>query len=195
MTALKKQDIIKILTLIRANYDNAYASTSVEEAEMLINFWYDCLNKYSYETVYEATKTAISKSQYIPRLANIVNEAEKIVTADRKSDEELWAELTDKLYEVYDVSRYLAYPQHYESASKKLDDIYASFSEELKLYVVNVSSLVDISELQPENLIYERVRFLKQMPVLRAHAKDKQAAQMLLKSIPSTPSLTDGKKK
>lgn len=195
MTALKKQDILKILTLIRANYDNAYASTSIEEAEMLINFWYDCLNKYSYETVYEATKNAISNSQFVPRLANIVNEAEKIVTADRKSDEELWAELTDKLYEVYDVSRYLPYPQHYKIASKKLDKIYISLSEDLKLYVVNVSTLIELSELQPENLVYEKARFFKQMPVLRAHAKDKQAAQVLLNGINSTPSLTDGKKK
>ena len=195
MTALKKQDIIKILTLIRANYDNAYSSTSIEEAEMLINFWYDCLNKYSYEVVYEATKNAISKSEYIARLANIVAEAEKLVAVDKKSDEELWAELTDNLSEVYDVSRYLAYPQHYDNASNKLDQIYSALSEELKLYVVNVSTLIELSALPSENLVFEKARFFKQMPVLRKHAKDKQAAQMLLGSLNAILSLTDGKKK
>lgn len=193
MTALKKQDVIKILTLIRANYDNAYANTSAEEAEMLVNFWYDCLNKYSYEIVYEATKNAICKSEYIPKLANIINQAEKLTAPDKKSDEELWAELSDKLSEVYDVSRYLPYPQHYDKAAKKLDGIYASLSEDIKLYVVNVSSLIEISELPAENLVYEKARFFRQMPVLRAHAKDKQSAQLLLDKIKTTPALPDGK--
>lgn len=195
MRILEKEDIISFLTLIGANYDNAYASTDKNVTKMLIDLWYEYLNKYSYEVVYEATKKAISKSEYVPRLANIINEAENLVAVDKKSDEELWAELTDKLYEVYDLSRYLSYPQHYENASKKLDEIYASLPEELKLYVVNVSTLIEISGLPPENLVYEKARFFKQMPVLRTHVKDKQAAQLLLDSLNITPSLTDGKKK
>lgn len=193
MTALKKQDVIKILTLIRANYDNAYAHTSPEEAEMLVNFWYDCLNKFSYEIVYEATQNAICKSEYIPRLANIVSEAEKLVSPDKKSDEELWAELSDKLSQVYDVSRYLLYPQHYKKASEQLDKIYDSLSDEIKLYVVNVSTMIEISEMPTDKLGFEKARFFKQMPVLRANAKDKKSALLLLDKVKTTPALTDGK--
>ncbi len=57
----------------------------------------------------------------------------------------------------------------------------------LKLYVVNVSTLVEISELTPDSLPYEKARFFKQMPVLRKNKADSVAANKLAQYVSQHP--------
>ena len=197
MTKLKPEHIVRILTLIRVNYENAYANLSADEVELLANSWYYNLKEYSYEVVYDATNNALKKSNFIPRLANIIEEAEKLVKSDKKSDEELWAELTSVLGRTYEVSRYLSYPQYSNWTNKKLNEIYDGLSNELKTYVVNVSTLVELSQLSPESLQYEKTRFFKQMPILKTHAADKKAAEKFIgqtNAITALPETTTKKK-
>lgn len=180
MTKLKPEHIVQILTLIRVNNENAYANLSADEAELLATNWYNNLKEYSFELVYNAANNVLKKSPMIPRLANIIEEADKIVNSDKKSDEELWAELTSVLGRTFDVSRYLSYPQYFDWTNKKLSEIYDGLSDELKTYVVNVSTLVELSQLSSESLQYEKARFFKQMPILKTHAADKKAAEKFI---------------
>jgi hypothetical protein len=167
MDNLKQTDILQMLTLIRANYDNAYANTSDEEAQLLVKFWYESLKDYPRTAVLEGTKNAIRNSEFPPRLANIIDEVKKLTACDTLSDEQLWGQLVGVLGRVYNVSRYLQYPQHHKWANDKLNEIYKGLDANLKLYVVNTSSLVEISELEPEALSFEKARFFKHMPLLR----------------------------
>ncbi len=194
MSKLLKRHIIEVLTLIRVNYENAYKNQDENEAELLVRNWYNFLSKYDYETVMAATQLAISKSEYVPRLSNIINEAEKLINPDAKSDEQLWAELYSGLGKVYDISRYLAYPQYVKWANGKLKEIYENLDDDIKLYVVNVSALVEISEMNDDSLLYEKARFLKQMPVLKKNKSDKATAQNLLAQIGGAPKLPEAKK-
>jgi hypothetical protein len=198
MDKLKQTDILQILTLIRANYENAYANKGDEEAELLVKFWFESLNKYPRSAVLEGTKNAIRNCEYPPRLANIIDEIKKLITSNDPSDEELWAQLNGVLGRVYRTSRYLQYPQHYQWAKDKIQEIYNGLNENLKLYVVNPSSLVEISELEPEVLAFEKARFYKHMPVLRKNNSDKKAAEEFLKLCNSSekqalPQTTDKK--
>jgi hypothetical protein len=167
MDNLKQTDILQMLTLIRANYDTAYANTSDEEAQLLVKFWYESLKDYPRSAVLEATKNAIRSSEFPPRLATIIEEVKKLTACDTLSDEQLWGQLTGVLTRVYNVSRYLQYPQHHKWANEKLNEIYQGLDASLKLYVVNTSTLVEISELEPEALAFEKARFFKHMPQLR----------------------------
>lgn len=194
MNKLTPADVVKILTLIRANYDGAYANTSSQEAELLVRFWYDCLREYDKEVVTEAVKNAIKKCEYAPRLANIVAEADALLNADEKSDEELWAELCGVLPTVYECSRYLSYPQSYKEANDKLNELYSSLDENLKLYTVNLSSLIEISEESAESLTFEKARFFRQMPVLRKHRKEKASAQRFIEATEAQKKLNPPKK-
>ncbi len=166
---LTKNDVIKIIELIRVNYDNAYSGLSKDETALLLDFWYDSLKKYPKETVFECVKNAINSCEYAPRLANIVKEVRRLQEANAPTDEQLWAELTNVLGQVYQVSRYLSYPQYSQWTNAQLNKLYDGLSEELKLFVVNRSTLIDIAEMTDENLQYERARFFKQMPTLRQH--------------------------
>lgn len=181
MTELKPKDILDVITLIRVNFDNAYNFKTEEEAKMLVSFWYDSLKEYSKEVVYQAVANAIKHSEYVPKLANILNEIKALSSLNEKTDIELWAELDDILYEVYDTAQYLRYPQHFESADKKLNELYNALSDDIKLFVVNVSTLIEIAAMDKESRKFEKARFLKSMPDLREHAKNKAQAEQFLK--------------
>lgn len=177
---LTKKDIIKIIELIRVNYDNAYAGLSEDEVKLLIDFWFESLKKYPLEAVNEGVKNAIAVCEYAPRLANIIKEIRRLNEASALTNEQLWAELEGVLDKVYQISRYLPYSQYSQWTDAELNKVYDGLSEELKLFVVNRSTLVDISEMTAENLQYERARFFKQMPTLRQHYYDSLEAKDFL---------------
>ena len=180
MTQLEKTDIHKLLVLIRANFENAYNFKTKEEATLLIEFWFDSLKGYSKELVYQAVGNAIKHSEFAPKIATVLSEIERLNSINKKTDIELWAELDDILYEVYDAAKYLRYPQQYEGAHKKIEEIYCALSDEIKLFVVNTSTLVEIAEMDGESLKFEKARFLKIIPSLREHARNKKAAEQFL---------------
>lgn len=181
MTTLEKTDIHKILVLIRANFENSYNFKTEEEARLLVEFWYDSLKQYPKEIVYQAVYSAIKSSEFAPKIATILNEIRTLTSLNEKTDIELWAELDDKLYEVYETAQYLRYPQHFNEADKKLNEIYATLADEIKLFVVNVSALIEIAAMDSESKKFEKARFLKTMPSLREHAKNKVQAEQFLK--------------
>lgn len=192
MTQLKRVDIIKYLIKIQLNFENSYVTATELERELLLESWFEALCEYPKEACDAAVNNVLKHSKFAPRLGEICEEAEKLLNPDKKSDEELWAELEGVLAQVYDISRYLSYPQNFKSASDKLKIIYGELDEDIKLYVVNTSTLVHISELTSESLLYERNRFLKQMPVLKKHKKEKRAAQKFLNAV-NAAALPEGK--
>lgn len=192
MKKLTKRDIGIYLVKINLNFENAY-NFGDDEQSLLVESWYEALSEYPKEICDSAVNNALKYARFAPKLGDIVEEIQKLMNADSKSDEELWAELMNVTAKVYDISRYLKYEQYFKNATAKLRDIYDGLSGELKLYVVNISTLIEISELPRESLPYEKARFFKQMPVLRRHAEEKQTAKKLLESISEVKKLPDNK--
>lgn len=186
MAILEKSDMPKLIMLIRTNFENAYNFKTEEETRLFIDYWYDCLKEYPREVVYKAFDNAIRHSEFAPKIKNILDEAEKLTSADRKTDEELWAELTSVLYEVYDASRNLNSQYSEETRAdgiKRIDKVWAELSDEIKGYVVNKSTLIEISELNDESRQYEKGRFLRRMPVVKESLKNRQASEQFLKLV------------
>lgn len=192
MKKLTKRDIGIYLVKINLNFENVY-NFGDDEQSLLVESWYEALSEYPKEICDRAVNNALKYARFAPKLGDIVEEIQKLMNADSKSDEELWAELMNVTAKVYDISRYLKYVQYFKNATAKLRDIYDGLSGELKLYVVNISTLIEISELPKESLPYEKARFFKQMPVLRRHAEEKQTAKKLLESISEVKKLPDNK--
>ena len=158
MKKLTKRDIGIYLVKINLNFENAY-NFGDDEQSLLVESWYEALSEYPKEICDRAVNNALKYARFAPKLGDIVEEIEKLMNADSKSDEELWAELMNVTAKVYDISRYLKYEQYFKNATAKLRDIYDGLSGELKLYVVNISTLIEISELPKESLPYEKARF------------------------------------
>ena len=192
---LEREDIIKFLIKIQLNFENSYVTSNQLERELLVESWYEALCEYPKEICTLAVNNALKRAKFAPRLGDITEEIEKLLSYQTKSDNELWAELTAVLSKVYDVSRYLKYPQYVAWANTKLDEIYSELSEELKLYVVNVSTLVEIAEMTEESLQFEKARFFKQLPTLKKHSTDKANAQKLLAQTQETKALPLNNKK
>ncbi len=194
MKKLTKRDVSLYLVKINLNFENAYNFGDDEQA-LLIESWFEALSEYPKEICDIAVNNALKHAKFAPKLGDIVEQIEKLLNADSKSDEELWTELTGVTAKVYDISRYLKYEQYFRNATAKLKTIYDGLSDELKLYVVNISTLIEISELPNDSLPYEKARFFKQMPILRKHAAEKQTAKLMLKDIEQVKMLPDKKGK
>lgn len=194
MQNLQREDIIKYLIKIQLNFENAYVTSNQTERELLVESWFEALCEYPKEICDLAVNNALKRAKFAPRLGDITEEIENLLYADAHSDEQLWAELTSVLGKVYEVSRYLKYPQYVKWANAKLQDIYENLSEELKLFVVNASTLVDIAEMTDESLQFERARFFKQMPQLKKHGAYKAAAQKFLEQSKAQQALPRPKK-
>lgn len=192
MKKLTKRDIGIYLVKINLNFENAY-NFGDDEQSLLIESWYEALSEYPKEICDRAVNNALKQAKFAPKLGDIVEQVQKLLNADSKSDEELWAELMGVTAKVYDISRYLKYEQYFKNASAKLRKIYDSLSEALKLYVVNISTLIEISELPQESLPFEKTRFFKQMPILRKHAEEKIAAMKFFDDINSVKKIPDKK--
>lgn len=191
MKPVTVSDVFTYIYKIQLNFDNSYQTSSDGERKLLIASWYEILKEYPKEVCDQAVTNALKKAKFAPRIGDIVQEADAIMNAGAKSDEELWAELMQCLPKVYDVSRYLKYEQYFKNASRKLNDIYEKLSPELKLYVVNVSTLIEISELTEDNLRFEKARFFRQMPDLRREHGTTRMAEELLKRL-EMPKKPDG---
>ncbi len=184
MSKLTVNDIRNYLIKIQVNFENAYKFETNDEFKLLLASWNDILSKYPKEICDLAVNNAISKAKFAPRIGDITEEIDKLLQAENsKSDVELWAEIMDVKREVYDTSLYLRYPQHFEPAQNKLNEIYNGLSEELKLYIVNVSSLVEICSLSEENMPYEKSQFFRKMPELKNKFNDKTNSVKLLQMI------------
>ena len=186
MNKITKKDIKSYILVIQTNFENAYKFETETEYNLLYTSWLKILEKYPKEICDIAVTNALAKAKFAPRIGDIVEEIENIENAGKKTDEELCAELADIKYEVYDISRDLRYPQHYENARAKLLKIYDNLSEELRLYLVNLNALIEFSEIPNESLTYEKNAFYKRMPVLRKHMKNKAAATQFLSLVNET---------
>jgi len=183
MNKLTRKQIVEYILKIRLNFENAYPTRNDSEFDLLVESWYDILKKYPKEICDEGVNNALAKAKFAPRLGDITEEIKLILNAGDKTDEELWAELSDVKYTVYELSRYLQYPQHYAQTMKKLDEIFNGLSEELKTYLVNAYGLIEFSELDGERLPYEKNRFFKNIGPVRKRNEERLTAQAFLKSV------------
>lgn len=193
MTELTPAAVATYIIKIQLNFENAYVTSNDTERQLLISSWYEALSEYPKEICDKAVNNALKKAKFAPRLGDITEEINVLLSANAPSDEELWAELSAKLGRVYDISRYLTYPQYVNWANAKLQEIYSGLSDELKLFVVNVSTLVDIAEMTDDSLQFERARFFKQIPQLKKHGAQKASVQKFLEQSKTQQALLQNK--
>ncbi|MGN0808294.1 MAG: hypothetical protein ACI4MN_07610 [Candidatus Coproplasma sp.] len=193
MTQLTIEDIVKYIVKIKLNFENAYVTANDFERQLLAESWYEALSEYPKEICDQAVNNALKNSKFAPRLGNITEEIENILNADTKSDEELWAELIATLPKVYEISRYCTYAQHSKWANERLAQIFNSLDKLLQTFLVNTSTLIELSEMSDESLKFEKARFFKQTPNLRKRYTEQKKSQLFLENI-EKKAISSGKK-
>lgn len=178
MKALTIDDVLQYLTMIRINFENAYKTQTKEEKKLLLKSWYAILKDYPKEVCDQAVINAIKNAEFAPRIGSIVKEIEKMQVAYEKTAEELWAELTGVLREVRDCAYRFRFTYveengktQGENARIRIKEIYNNLSPEIKDYVRNDFTLLEIADLTDQQLNYEKGRFLKTIPQIKERAK------------------------
>ena len=178
---IKKGDIVKMLTLIRMTYPNAYPTRSDEEEIMLVELWYSMFKGYPREIILAAFERAMKKSEFAPKPATIIAEVEKMQGAYEKDDAALWAELQGVLREV---SRCVYMFNHTyveddgisqgDKARRRVTEIFAALDPALQDYCRDQRGLVELAKYTDEQTSYEHGRFMKIMPTVRERIKTRQ---------------------
>lgn len=173
---IEKTDIVKIISTIRANYDNAYSKLTDDEKTLLLNSWYEILKDYPKELVYAAVKRVIMHSEYTPRVSHVVNEVESMTAAvQSESENGLWLALTSVLSEVSGCVYRYQYTDFIErngksqgqNARDRVREIFGTLPQVVQEYLHDVRMLEHLADLSDEQLEFERSRFLKIIPETR----------------------------
>ena len=185
---ITKKDIINYLSIIRMTYKDAYITKSDNDEVALINFWYSMFNGYDKELMDVAVMNAIKSSEFYPKPATIIAEIDKIAIAHQKSELELWEELTSVLYEVAEKSYLMRYTYvedngktQGENAEQRIKAIFDNLTPEIREYVGNVKNLIILACV--DNLSYEKAKFIKMIPEIRARNKVRKETQDLITNI------------
>jgi hypothetical protein len=177
---LTKSEIVKVITAIKIQCPETLPYKSETEFDLLVDMWYEILKEYPKEIVWEAVRNALKNTVYQKQnwIGAICQEIEDLQAAYEKSETELWAELQDCLREVSRCAYNLRFNHverngltQGENARARLRDIFNDLSPELQEYCRNESGLVEIAQQTTEQISFEKGRFIKTMPQIKARAR------------------------
>lgn len=177
---LTKSEIVKIITAIKVQCPEALPYRNETEFDILVDMWHEMLKEYPQEVVWQAVRNALKNTVYQKQnwIGAICQEIEKMQVAYEKAPEELWAELTGVLYEVSSCAYKFRFnfierngKTQGENARLRVKEIYNNLSPEIKDYVRNEYTLIELADLTDNQLNFEKGRFLKTIPQIKERAK------------------------
>lgn len=192
--AISKTDIVKYITIIRVNFDNAFNCQTKEEQRLLVESWYAILSQYPKELCDRAVTVALenAKQGRAPRIGDIVTVIRQIENAHGKSETELWAELESVLYEVSDCASMFRFTAPSEQrpeltqgeyAKVRIQEIYEGLDPLIKEYLKGSGALTSLAVAGEEQAHIEKGRFLKMIPILRTRVKVQKETPETVKQI------------
>jgi hypothetical protein len=90
---MNQQTIIKAITLLKSNYQNALKDYSKEDMQLMINAWLEFFKDTSVNEFELAIKNIINKSDYFPTISQIKKEIANNKTNNLPSAEDEWEEV------------------------------------------------------------------------------------------------------
>lgn len=185
-----RADVVKIMARINLHFGGVYKNLSKEDKLTLVEDWTRVLSEYPVEVVNKAADKAIAHSEFAPRLATIVSHVEEMydVTND-KAVEEQWARLRRDIYKVSELAIAIRYDygERAERARDEVRKIYEALPEELQTFVGGtVEAFYGLSGKDEEYYDYEKGRFIRAYPSLKARVKTKAEMSDELKELVGT---------
>lgn len=154
---MNREEAIKVLTILKANYQGFYKDISKKEAEEVISLYQIMFENCDYKLVTLAVKELINTFQHPPTVADIKNKMYELVNMrNDKSPTELW----DKLLKAIRNGTY-----GYNEEFKKLP-------KEIQEFVREPFQLHELAGMD-SNTIHSVVKgqFLKQIEIIKHRQK------------------------
>lgn len=165
-----KADILRYITVVRLNFENAYPTRNDDEMALLIESWYSILKNYPREVCNEAVMQTLKRARFAPRIGDVVETIEKMQNVFQKTDAQLWNELVKVTPQVWGLL------QGYQDLDNKvtIKSLFDNLSSELKAYLHSPSGLRQLANYDYEQMSYERGRFMRIMPQVKEREKTRR---------------------
>lgn len=155
---MTREEAIKILTILKANYQNLYKNISKKEAEDIIELYQMMFKDCDYKLVNYAVAELINTFQYPPTIADIKNKMYELSSRnDDKSPSELW----DKLLKAIRNGTY-GYEEEFEKLPREVQEF---VREPFQLH-----ELASIDSKTIHTVI--KGQFLKQIEIIKQRQKE-----------------------
>ena len=170
-----KQIIARIKTLY-----SYYAKDA--DVKTMLAVWEEVLGEYGDKEVAVAFKECLKSCKMPPTPADVTGKIEELKESQMKTDTELWVEFKKALNKaneyIYRFNQNAICENGKTSgeyARETVKKIFDSLSPELRIYLNNVNTLIDIARnYDSEALKFEKKSFSVRLPIIRKREKNKQ---------------------
>ena len=90
---MRQETIIKAITLLKANYQNAFKDYSKEDMQLIIKTWLEFFKDTTEEDFNKSIRNVINKYDYFPTISQIKKEIANNKTRDLPNAEDEWNEV------------------------------------------------------------------------------------------------------
>ena len=184
---MQKKTVIKLLTVLKANYRYTYRDMTKEELALLAESWCSCLQDISDEQGEKAFYIALCKMNVPPTAADIRGIVSRIQRLNEPSDAELWSILmravddAEALFKGYAGDNY----------RNDVKEIYCGLPEIVRRFA-DFNTFCSYLSFDEKAKQIERTRFLKELPFLREALRDNQILQNKQIDVAQRKKLTGG---
>ena len=155
---MNKKETTQIITFLAGNYSSISEKT-IEQKQIMLNTWQECLGDLNYNIVLQAVKKTIIESPYPPTIHEVrKNAIELLNPTDRRTGIEAWEEA----YKMICSGTYMT-QEEFDKHSPEVKKFFGS-KEQLKAYSTNTEFNMDVV----------RSNFLKQYDVLIQRQKQEK---------------------
>lgn len=183
---VSKRDILGYIGLAKINYPKQYGSLGDDDTVILIESWYEILRGLDKEICDTAVKRAMASNKYALNIACVKEQIDLLCDTAEASAEEQWARLRRDIYKVSELAIAIRYDygERAERARDEVRKIYEALPEELQTFVGGtVEAFYGLSGKDEEYYDYEKGRFIRAYPSLKARVKTKAEMSDELKEL------------
>lgn len=156
---MKKNDIVKIIVILKTSYPYAFKDMNEQDVESMISLYCEMFSDCTYKEVAGAVKALICTSEYMPTIAAIKNKIYELNHPQEESNMELWEKLLDAI-------RNSGY--HSEEEFEKLPLI-------IQEYVRSPRQLQEMALMNSDDIhTVVKGQFLKQIEALKENFKQNE---------------------
>lgn len=161
-----KNKIIELIASIKTIYPY-YAKES--DVEMLVKTWTVLLKDYPDNLLEAAMFKCLQTCKMPPTPADVIEKIEGLLSVNESSDEELWAEYVAALKTTSSELYYIRYPKFGQDHRQNIQNVWNNLNSKIRLFLGSKSELMRMAaNYTDEELKFEKTRFLKVLPTLKA---------------------------
>lgn len=177
---MNKKETTQIITFLAGNYSSISEKT-IEQKQIMLNTWQECLGDLDYNVVLQAVKKTIISSKYMPTISEIRKNAIELMNPNKnKTGIEAWEEA----YKMICNGTYMT-QEEFDTHSDEVKKFFGSTTQ-LKAYSTNTDFNMDVV----------RSNFLKQYDILIKRKEEMQRLpQNMIQNVSNKMSLGERKMK